>query len=171
MKTKIKIEIPAPQAYSIRLKYGIALNTAIMLSGKVHVISATDSGELTPTKKPFKKLKSHCRGVKSRVNKDAMFDKTYRRTLKKSKAICAKSSMPILVSPYRGNYCVKHNQSYSNTDYNSQKRCKVCYQTCCVCKHGVCHIGSPVDKHNYEVPRIGPASLRTRSRSLLVFRN
>ena len=93
MKIKTRIEIPAPQAYSIKLKYGIALNTAIMFSGKVQAISAASAGELTPTKKPFKKLKSHCKGVKSRVNKDAMFDITYRRTLKKSKAICTKSSI------------------------------------------------------------------------------
>ena len=68
--------MPAPQAYSIVPKYGIALNTANMLSGKVQAIAVVGGGELMPSKKPFRKLKSHANGLKSIEKKLAMFDKT-----------------------------------------------------------------------------------------------
>lgn len=57
-----RMEIPAPQAYSIKEKYGIALNTAITLSGKVQLIAVEGIAEFMPAKKPFTKLKSPLRG-------------------------------------------------------------------------------------------------------------
>ncbi len=71
------IEMPAPHAYSMTLKYGIALNTAIMFSGKTQSIAVVGGGVTTPSKKPFKKLKSHCRGVKRSVKNPAIFAKIY----------------------------------------------------------------------------------------------
>ncbi|HOW56921.1 MAG TPA: hypothetical protein PKZ12_02885 [Smithellaceae bacterium] len=161
MKIRTRIEIPAPQAYSIKLKYGIALNTAIIFSGNVQTMSAASAGELTPTKKPFKKLKSHCKGVKSNVNKDAMFDITYRRTLKKSKAMCAKSSI-FLVSSYRRDYGVEHNQSDSDADDYCKQGRQICNQTSGAGKHRICHSLSPIDKHICLSPEDGPASQQAR---------
>jgi hypothetical protein len=68
--------MPAPQAYSIVLKYGIALNTDIMLSGKVHDTAVVGGVELMPAKKPFKKLKIQASGLKSMEKKLAMFVRT-----------------------------------------------------------------------------------------------
>jgi len=76
MKARNKIEIAAPQAYSIVVKYGIALNTDIMLSGKFQVTAVVGGVELTPAKKPFKKLKSHANGLKSMEKKLAIFERT-----------------------------------------------------------------------------------------------
>lgn len=84
MKIKVKIARPAPQAYSIKEKYGMALKTAIMFEGKVQLIAVAGGVAEMPSKKPFKKLKSHCNGVKSNVNNSEMFAKTYRMTLKQS---------------------------------------------------------------------------------------
>jgi hypothetical protein len=82
-----KIESPAPQAYSNKLKYGIALKTAITLSGKVQLIAVVGIVEFMPTKKPFTKLKSPPNGVRRSEKMFAMFAKIYRKTLKQSKAM------------------------------------------------------------------------------------
>ena len=95
LNTKIikRTDSPAPQAYSRRLKYGIALNTAIMLLGKTHEIAVAGGVENIPEKKPLMKLNIPVSGVKSMVNKPAIFEKIYSATLKQSKAICSMSSM------------------------------------------------------------------------------
>jgi hypothetical protein len=86
-------EIPAPQAYSSTEKYGMALNTAIMLLGKTHAIAVVGGVETMPAKKPLTKLKSPARGVKSSANKALIFENMYRATLKQSKAIWSMSSI------------------------------------------------------------------------------
>ena len=55
--------MPAPQAYSNKLKYGIALKIAIMLSGKTQLIAVVGGVVAMPSKKPFAKLKSPVSGV------------------------------------------------------------------------------------------------------------
>ena len=74
-KTKIKTESPAPQAYSNKLKYGMALNTAIMFVGKTQPIAVAGGVETMPVKKPLTKLKSPARGVKRSANKALIFEK------------------------------------------------------------------------------------------------
>ena len=86
-------EIPAPQAYSSTEKYGIALNTAIMLLGKTQLMAVAGGVETMPVKKPLTKLKIPVRGVKSMANRLAIFSNMYRATLKQSKAICKISSI------------------------------------------------------------------------------
>ena len=86
-------EIPAPQAYSSTEKYGIALNTAIMLLGKTQAIAVAGGVETMPSKNPLTKLNIPVKGVKSIVNKLAIFSKIYLATLKQSKAICRISSI------------------------------------------------------------------------------
>jgi hypothetical protein len=53
-----------------------ALNTDIMFSGKFQVTAVAGGVELTPAKKPFKKLKIHANGLKSIEKKLAMFVRT-----------------------------------------------------------------------------------------------
>ena len=88
-------EIPAPQAYSSTEKYGIALNTAIMLLGKTQPTAVAGGVETIPSKNPLTKLKIPVKGVKSIVNKFAIFSKIYLATLKQSKAICKISSIKV----------------------------------------------------------------------------
>lgn len=63
MKIRTITDIPAPQAYSITEKYGIALNTAIMLLGNTQLTAVAGGVDAMPSKKPFAKLKSPVRGV------------------------------------------------------------------------------------------------------------
>ncbi len=89
------MEIPAPQAYSMTLKYGIALNTAIMLSGNTQLTAVAGGVLAMPSKKPFAKLKSPVSGANKYPNKDPIFEKIYRATLKQSNAIWSMSSINI----------------------------------------------------------------------------
>jgi hypothetical protein len=93
MKIKTKIAMPAPQAYSITEKYGIALNTAIMLLGKTQFTAVAGGVLAMPSKKPFAKLKSPVNGANKYPNKDPIFEIIYRATLKQSKAMWSMSSM------------------------------------------------------------------------------
>jgi len=87
--------MPAPQAYSITEKYGIALNTAITLLGNTQLTAVAGGVDAMPSKKPFAKLKSPVSGANKYPNKDPIFEKIYRATLKQSNAIWSMSSINI----------------------------------------------------------------------------
>ena len=55
--------MPAPQAHSNKLKYGMALKTAITFVLQPRVIAVEGGVEAMPSKNPFAKLKSPVSGV------------------------------------------------------------------------------------------------------------